>query len=152
MEDEVLDNEIVEDEIIDEPTTDEPVVDTPTDEPTTEEPEIEETPEVNDNSLLSRLKLALIGRGIDLPNDDILLQEISNATFEINERRKVKADSEILPGHEHILIQLCIEAISKYGAEGEVSHNESGIGRAYDNASPYSKATLSKIKPNIGAF
>lgn len=152
MEDEVLDNEIVDDEVTDETTPDEPVVDDPVVDEPTDEPEIEETPEVNDNSLLSRLKRALVARDIVLPTDEILLDEISNATFAINERRKVKYDSEISIGHEHILIELCIEAISKYGAEGETSHSESGIGRAYDNASPYSQATLNKILPNIGAF
>lgn len=111
---------------------------------------VDETPEIDNNSLIARLERALLARDIELPSQETMKDEISNATNAINERRKVAYDTEILPTHEHILIELCIEAISKYGAEGETSHSENGIGRNYDNASPYSQATLNKIIPRIG--
>lgn len=125
MEDEILDNEIID-------------------------TEIEETPEVDNNSLIARLERALLSRDIELPNTETMEDEIENAKMAINDRRKVAFDTPILPTHEHILIELCIEAISKYGAEGEESHSENGISRSYDNASPYSQATLYKIIPRIG--
>lgn len=47
----------------------------------------------------------------------------------------------------NLQINMVIEALSKYGAEGEKSHSDNGVSRVYDNASPYSKALLSRIIP-----
>lgn len=107
---------------------------------------------MENEELKDKLKLALTSKGIDMPSEEMLDMEIEDAKLAINNRRGVEGDSEILPGHIGILIELCVESISKYGAEGEMSHGENGISRVYDNASRYSNATLYKIIPRMGAF
>ena len=47
----------------------------------------------------------------------------------------------------NLQINMVVEALSKYGAEGEKSHSDNGVSRVYDNASQYSKALLSIIIP-----
>lgn len=47
----------------------------------------------------------------------------------------------------NLQIMMVVEALSKYGAEGETNHSDNGVLRTYDNAGPYSKALLSRIIP-----
>lgn len=83
-------------------------------------------------------------------DDDTLIRELEWSKQAINNRLCVPYDKEIEKRYEGIQIQLCIEALSKYGADGETSHDENGISRNYDSASRYSKSTLSLIIPRIG--
>ena len=100
--------------------------------------------------MLERLTRSLIARDIFVPEEQTLLDELDNAKLAINIQRRVLSTTEVPPLYESVWIELCIEAISKYGAEGEDSHSENGIVRSYDNASPYSNTTLNKIIPRIG--
>lgn len=47
----------------------------------------------------------------------------------------------------NLQVNMTVEALSKYGAEGETSHSDNGVSRVYDNASSYSNALLSRIIP-----
>lgn len=105
---------------------------------------------MEDVKIQERLVRALKARGLEIPENSTLSDEINNAKLAVNNQRRVAHDTPIQPQHESILIELCIEAISKYGAEGETGHGENGISRSYDNASPYSEATLNKIIPRLG--
>ena len=107
---------------------------------------------MTNEEILEKVHTALTSREMMIPSEATLKHEIENARLAINIQRRVKADTAILPEHVSVWVELCIEAISKYGAEGETSHSENGIGRGYDNASPYSMATLSKIIPRIGVI
>ena len=107
---------------------------------------------MDNEKMLIKLQQALTSREMMIPDTDTMMDEIENARLAINIQRRVKADTAILPEHVSVWVELCVEAISKYGAEGETSHSENGIGRGYDNASPYSIATLSKIIPRIGVI
>lgn len=107
---------------------------------------------MTNHEMIDKLTRALTVRGIPIPSNSTLLDEIENAKLAINNQRRVAYDADILPIHNSVWVELCIEAISKYGAEGETSHSENGVGRDYDNASPYSDATLNKIIPRIGVI
>lgn len=107
---------------------------------------------MGNEEIFRKVKTALTSREMLIPSDEALRDEIENARLAINIQRRAPADTSILPEHLGVWVELCIEAISKYGAEGETSHSENGIGRGYDNASPYSMATLSKIIPRVGVI
>lgn len=49
--------------------------------------------------------------------------------------------------YEGVIVQLAISSISKKGAEGEKTHSEGGVSRAYDNSSNYPLALTRKIIP-----
>lgn len=56
-------------------------------------------------------------------------------------------DQPIEDKHLGLQVLLTVEALSKYGAEGEKSHSDNGVSRVYENGSPYSTALLSRIIP-----
>ena len=78
-----------------------------------------------------------------------IANEIENARNAINLRRRFTPTDKIPLETKYygVLIQLATEALSKLGAEGQKSHSESGVSRSYDNASPYSQATLGMVIP-----
>lgn len=105
--------------------------------------------------MLARLQQALLRAGFDVNDltEDDLAEELLFAKYAINDRLKVSDRTASIPEYyEGVQIELCMEAISKYGAEGEVAHSENGISRTYDSASRYSTATLNKIIPRFGAY
>lgn len=96
------------------------------------------------------LKRKLKSRGlIDVITDDDITDEINDAIFAVNERRRFEATPS-LPfetKYESLIVKLALASITKYGAEGEISHGENGISRGYDNAGEYPEALLSRIVP-----
>lgn len=87
-------------------------------------------------------------RGFSIDNDTAV-DEIVDAINAINEvRRFVPTKEQILEEKYYSLcIQLALASISKYGAEGQSSHSENGVGRSYENGSPYPKSLLQSIVP-----
>ena len=86
--------------------------------------------------------------GFDVNKEDII-DEIDNAIAFVNYRRDFKPTSISLydKQFETNIIELALSAISKYGAEGEVSHSENGIGRSYENGGNYPYSLVMKIPP-----
>lgn len=82
-------------------------------------------------------------------NDAQIELELEMAMDTINDiRGYTPTDGQPLEDrYLNLQINMVIEALSKYGAEGEKSHSDNGVSRVYDNASPYSKALLSRIIP-----
>ena len=52
--------------------------------------------------------------------------------------------------YEHIQLLIALELFSKRGAEGQIEHDENGIGRKYENAS-VSESLLRRITPIVGS-
>lgn len=72
----------------------------------------------------------------------------------INERRRY-TPTELEPIEDRWLslqVLMTVEALSKEGAEGEKGHSDNGVGRTYDNASPYSDALINRIIPLGSSF
>lgn len=82
-------------------------------------------------------------------NDKQIELELEMAKDTINDiRGYIPTDEQpIEDRYLNLQINMTVEALSKYGAEGEKSHSDNGVSRVYDNASPYSKALLSRIIP-----
>lgn len=85
--------------------------------------------------------------GLDFEDDDIY-DEIDNAFEAINSRRHFNPTPSILieDKYKNLAYELCIASIVKEGAEGEMSHSENGISRAYDSSS-YPESMLKRIVP-----
>lgn len=84
---------------------------------------------------------------LDFSDDDIY-DEIDNAFEAINSRRHFNPTSSILieDQYKNLACNLCISVMTKEGAEGETSHSENGITRAYDS-SDYPASMLNRIVP-----
>ena len=52
--------------------------------------------------------------------------------------------------YEHIQLQIALELFSKRGAEGQLEHDENGIGRKYESAD-VSNSLLRRIVPIVGS-
>ena len=103
------------------------------------------------NELLTRLKAILTAKNFQVPADAVLEQEIQNAIGTINRCRRFKPTNNVPYDrkYENLIIPMCVYAISKYGAEGELLHSENGISRTYSGGSDYPKEILSQITPLI---
>ena len=100
--------------------------------------------------MVASLKRKLKSRNLEhLVSDDDLIDEINDAIFAVNERRRFDATPEnpFEAKYESLIVKLAFASITKYGAEGESSHSENGITRKYDNAGEYPEALLSRIVP-----
>ena len=91
-------------------------------------------------------------RGFEISNDDAV-DEIMDAISAVNERRRFVSTEEELyeDKYSSLIVRLSLCAIAKYGAEGQTSHSENGISRAYDGGSTYPKALLQEIVPLAGS-
>lgn len=100
---------------------------------------------------LFRLKAVLKDKNFQIPSDLTLQQEIENAIGVINRCRRFTPteDKPYDLKYKNLIIPMCVYAISKYGAEGELSHSENGISRTYSSAVDYPKELLSQITPLI---
>ena len=100
---------------------------------------------------LIQLKAILKYKNFQIPPDPILEQEIQNAISTINRCRRFTPTEETPydKKYENLIIPMCIYAISKYGAEGEMLHSENGISRTYTSGGDYPKELLSQIIPLI---
>lgn len=108
---------------------------------------------VNYDEIISRMRTTLTrkvaSRGLnDISSEDIA-DEITDAIAAVNERRRFEATPSIPfeTQYESLIVKLALASITKYGAEGETSHGENGISRAYDTAGEYPEALLSRIVP-----
>ena len=52
--------------------------------------------------------------------------------------------------YEHIQLQIALEMFAKRGAEGQIEHDENGIGRKYESSS-VSNSLLRHIIPIVGS-
>ena len=103
------------------------------------------------NGLIMKLQAVLQDKGFQVPSVPTLELEIDYAIGVINDCRRF-TPSETKPydkKYEHLIVPMCVHAISKYGAEGESSHSENGINRVYSGADDYPKEILMKIVPLI---
>lgn len=100
------------------------------------------------SELAVTLKRKCTARGFDITNDTAV-DEILDAIAAVNERRRFKPTEKELfeEKYNSLIVRLSICAIAKYGAEGQTSHSENGIGRSYDGGSTYPKALLQEIVP-----
>lgn len=103
------------------------------------------------NNTLLKLKTILEYKNFQVPPDIVLEQEIENAIGTINRCRRFTPtdDTPYDKKYENLIIPMCIYAISKYGAEGEMLHSENGISRTYSGANDYPKELLSQITPLV---
>lgn len=104
-----------------------------------------------DTTLLTTLKAMLVAKNFQLPPDVVLEQEIQNAIGTINRCRRFTPTDDIPydKKYKNLIIPMCVYAISKYGAEGELLHSENGISRTYSSAGDYPKELISQITPLI---
>ncbi len=110
-------------------------------------------PEINEEVEL--LKLILSAKGMDITDltDEVLLYELGKAANAINTRRQRTPKEEepvVEPQYKEIQMELVIESISRYGAEGEISHNENGINRTYTSSDIYTSTLLNRVIPIVG--
>ena len=102
--------------------------------------------------LKNSLKAISIAKGIPaFENDLIYEEEVKAAIAEINRCRRFTPTNDKLydEKYEDKIIPLCIASLSKIGAEGQSSHRENGVVRAYGNDGQYPTAILKSIKPLI---
>lgn len=97
--------------------------------------------------VFTKVKRKVERLGLDFENDDIY-SEIEDAFEAINSRRHFTPTPSILieDKYKSLAYELCIASMVKEGAEGEKSHSENGINRAYDSSS-YPESLLSRIVP-----
>lgn len=96
------------------------------------------------NKLMRRAKRI----GLDVTDEDIS-DEISDAINFVNNRRGFVPTSSCLYEEKYssIIVDLALSAIAKYGAEGQISHSENGIGRSYENGGKYPYTLIMQIPP-----
>lgn len=99
--------------------------------------------------LIMKLKAILADKGFKVPSAPTLELEIDYAIGVINDCRRFTPTSTrpYDKKYEHLIVPMCVHAISKYGAEGESAHSENGISRTYSGADDYPKEILMKIVP-----
>ena len=99
-------------------------------------------------ALVDKLKEKATAKGLSITDNDAE-DEIQAALLEYyNDRHYTPTDEEPFEDiYASLIIRLAISSISKYGAEGEISHSEGGVSRRYDNASDYPLSLTRKIIP-----
>ena len=107
----------------------------------------------NSYVLLSKLKSVLKAHDFDGDefDDDYLMYEIDRAIAAINRcRRFTPTDTNSYDEkYEYLIIPFCISAISKIGAEGQISHTENGVSRSYGSSMDYPRELVQQIIPLI---
>lgn len=100
-------------------------------------------------TMKEKLQMKIKARGITYVTDEDLDDEISDAIDAVNERRRFEPtpSTPFEKKYTSLIVKLALASITKYGAEGEKSHSENGIGRNYDTAGEYPEALLSRIVP-----
>lgn len=109
---------------------------------------MEEYKELTEN-MVEKLSRKLKSRNINYASREDLEDEIYDAIDAVNERRRFDATPETPFEKKYcgLIVKLALASITKYGAEGELSHSENGISRAYDNSSNYPESLMSTIVP-----
>lgn len=100
------------------------------------------------NQLHSKLMRRAKRIGFDVTEEDIS-DEITDAINFVNNRRGFTPTSSCLyeERFSSVIVDLALSAISKYGAEGQISHSENGIGRSYENGGKYPYSLVMQIPP-----
>lgn len=100
------------------------------------------------NGLVTKLLAKAEEKGFEITTEDAA-DEIQAALLEYyNDRHFTPTEEKPFEDiYASLIVRLAISSIAKYGAEGETSHSEGGIGRAYDNASDYPLSLTRKIIP-----
>ena len=101
------------------------------------------------DSMKEKLEAKVKARNISYVTEEVIEDEISDAIDAVNERRRFDPtpSTPFEKKYASLIVKLALASISKYGAEGEESHSENGIGRTYDTAGEYPEALLSRIVP-----
>lgn len=101
------------------------------------------------NGMEAKLKRKLKARGITYATDEDISDEINDAIYAVNDRRRFDSTPLVFfeKKYTSLIIDLALVSITKYGAEGEKSHSENGIGRVYDTSGQYPEALMSRIVP-----
>ena len=89
----------------------------------------------------------------DTAGDDLRTHLLEQAEWIVLNRRYpfgVPEGATVPTEYEHIQLQVAVELFSKMGAEGQTSHGENGISRAYE-AADVSPSLLGRIIPLIGS-
>lgn len=99
--------------------------------------------------LVERLKRKVESRKITYITNDDLQDEILDAISVVNDKRRFEPTPQQLfeTKYERLIVDLALASITKYGAEGETSHNENGIKRDYENGGQYPTELLARIIP-----
>ena len=97
----------------------------------------------------NNLRIKCENRGLSYVTEDDIQDEIRDAIFAVNERRRFEAtpSNPFETKYESLIVKLALASITKFGAEGETLHSENGISRHYDSAGNYPEALLSRIVP-----
>lgn len=106
---------------------------------------------MTDIDTLTTLKAVLKSRGLETYDDQVLQYEIKRAINEINRCRRFTPTDEkpYDKKYEDLIVPLCVSSLAKIGAEGQTSHSENGVIRAYNGGGDYPKDLLATIKPLI---
>lgn len=104
-----------------------------------------------DSRLLDNLKEVLAARNFKNYEDNYLEFEIYQAIQEINRCRKFTPTDKKLydEKYEYLIIPMCVSALAKIGAEGQLSHSENGVSRSYSSAGSYPRELTQQIIPLI---
>lgn len=98
--------------------------------------------------IFEKVKRKIKRLDLDFSDEDII-DEIENSIEAINDRRHFTPTPSVLieEKYKNLAYELCITSMVKEGAEGESSHSENGINRAYDNSELLSRIVpLAKLK------
>lgn len=98
------------------------------------------------NKLQNKLMRKAKRIGLDVTDEDIS-DEIMDAINFVNNRRGFVSTSSCLyeARFGSIIVDLALNALTRYGAEGEVAHSENGIGRSYENGGKYPYSLIMQV-------
>lgn len=96
---------------------------------------------------LERLKIRITENANDAELEDIL--ESAKAVILARRFPFGETSSVLESRYEDLQIRIAVEMFAKRGAEGETSHSENGVSRAYSSAS-VSEELLREITPKGG--
>lgn len=96
---------------------------------------------------LERLKIRITENASDVELEDIL--ESAKAVILSRRFPFGEVPNELEVRYEDLQIRIAVEMFAKRGAEGETSHSENGVSRAYSSAS-VSEELLREITPKGG--
>lgn len=98
--------------------------------------------------IFDKLKRNCEVRGL-IFEDEIYYDEVDNAIEAANERRGFTPtiNKPFEEKYQNLIYKMALYAITKMGAEGELSHQENGIYRTYQSASDYPQDLLNQIIP-----
>lgn len=101
---------------------------------------------------LNQLKI-LLGKQGDNSEDDLLLMLLTLSGQKILERVYPYNDSikEVPSRYATKQVEIAVYLYNKRGAEGQISHNENGISRAYESAD-VPESLMKGITPYVGVF